>query len=399
MSSAPITIVGAGPAGLSAALALRAIGRDVRVVERAPQLSEQAGVALTLWPNGLRALEAIDPTLPSDLRASGAPTESVRFMDRDGATLAEHRLQIEERYGMPCLNVRWSSLQRTLLERLPSDMIALGREVTHLASAPDDDLALHFRDGTALRSSLVIIADGVHSALRGQLLNDGPPIEHGRFIWRSVIARLPDMREREACFFAGQGQSGTLLDVGHGLGFWSCALVTSERFDGLDLDLTKAKIHASFPQFPEHFHRAVDGAEIIVGRRLLDRAVPAPIAELPLGPAAIIGDACHAMIPTIGQGANQAFEDASELAVALRDAVGIRPALRAFESRRLPRVRVISARAARLGHQVMHSQNADVLRDPLRGITGQEASLVEGDQSDFDAWVYGYRPAPLRNRA
>eukprot|EP00965_Chrysotila_dentata_P022481 744387-Pleurochrysis_carterae.AAC.1 len=60
-------IVGGGLAGLAAAIALRTVGVDAHVYERTTELRGTAGTGLTLWPNGLSALSAIDSTLVTEI--------------------------------------------------------------------------------------------------------------------------------------------------------------------------------------------------------------------------------------------------------------------------------------------------------------------------------------------
>ena len=58
MAERTAVIVGGGIGGLAAAVALRRIGWDVTVLERAREFTE-VGAGLSLWPNGLRALELL----------------------------------------------------------------------------------------------------------------------------------------------------------------------------------------------------------------------------------------------------------------------------------------------------------------------------------------------------
>merc|ERR1719390_567518 len=70
-------VIGGGLGGLTCCNALRKVGIDAEVYERAAKLSPQAGTGLTLWPNGLSALQAVDPSLMPLITAAGSATTDI----------------------------------------------------------------------------------------------------------------------------------------------------------------------------------------------------------------------------------------------------------------------------------------------------------------------------------
>ena len=70
-----IAVIGAGPAGLAAGIALHRLGFDAAIFEQAPQM-EAVGGGILLHSNGLRALDALGvlPRLEAKLRFSGKLT-------------------------------------------------------------------------------------------------------------------------------------------------------------------------------------------------------------------------------------------------------------------------------------------------------------------------------------
>jgi len=79
-------VIGGGLGGLACCNALRKVGIDAEVFERAAKLSPQAGTGLTLWPNGLSALEAIDTALIPLIKQVGGATTDIEVTSPDGLT-------------------------------------------------------------------------------------------------------------------------------------------------------------------------------------------------------------------------------------------------------------------------------------------------------------------------
>lgn len=120
---AEIAIIGGGIGGLSAALALREFGFEPEVFEQAPALLD-VGAAIAIWPNAMRILERLG--------------------------VAE---KIVERAGV-IKQVRWLN---------------------------QDGKQIHafFANRKPIACELLIGADGLHSDMRSQVVDDGPPIYRG----------------------------------------------------------------------------------------------------------------------------------------------------------------------------------------------------------------------------
>ncbi|MEU2632655.1 FAD-dependent monooxygenase, partial [Kitasatospora sp. NPDC007106] len=119
-------VVGGGIGGLAAAIGLHRIGWEVTVVERAPVLGD-AGAAISLAANGLRALDALGVGGPvrqaaRGQYAGGTRTPEGRWLARmDGAAL-------ERAVGAPIVGIPRAVLHRLLREALPAGSLLIGRE-------------------------------------------------------------------------------------------------------------------------------------------------------------------------------------------------------------------------------------------------------------------------------
>ena len=254
-------------------------------------------------------------------------------------------------------NVRWSTLRSALADRYAElgGRIVCDRSVEEAGPGcvefVDAAGASHKEDGF----DVVVGADGLHSKFRGWLVNDGGPRDAGRTIWRAIIpfsdGFAGDLLPRDACSMsAGAGKVGFLTDVGENCLYWS-AFATDEALAASTVvrgDDVKAYLLEEFAEVAAlgPVIRATP-AEAILERRVADRkplvdkkGAPAiPWAKKrrwwtrrPLGgTTTLLGDAMHAMIPSLGQGANSSFEGAYRLAAAIRDADGdYEKALRAY---------------------------------------------------------------------
>ena len=201
VASLKAAIIGGGLGGLTCCNALRKIGIDAQVYERAQTLSPQAGTGLTLWPNGLSALQAIDDGLIPRIKQVGGATTTIEVTSPDGLTKLPNPTGDPTRfpkvYGQPMFNVRWSKLQRVLASRLPDGCIHLDCGLTHVApkagggvtatfehaAADDGDGSTAAAEPLVADFDFVVGADGINSALRRQLVDDGAPRDAGRTIW------------------------------------------------------------------------------------------------------------------------------------------------------------------------------------------------------------------------
>jgi len=396
-----VAIVGGGLGGLAAAIALRRVGLDAHVYERTTELKGTVGTGLTLWPNGLSALAAIDPGLGLLVRDLGATTSVIEVTTADGLTKLPNPTgdptRFPDAYGHPMINIHWARLQSALASRLPAGCLHLGRSFVAMEATAAGGVAIQFEDASGapappVEADVAIGADGINSGVRKLLVNDGPPRDAGRTIWRSIIpwdaaaaevaagsaaepeAEATDLEAllpRAGCTMsAGAGKVGFLTDLGDAGLYWS-AFATDEALKASDVDRAAAADVRSYllEEFADVYKVAQcikqTPADAILERRVADRAPLVDAegrADIPWKgmPVTLLGDAFHAMIPSLGQGANSSFEGAYRLAAALRgatDAASVEAALRSYEVAQMERVHWIVERSAAQGKTVYEDRD------------------------------------------
>jgi len=202
-------IAGGGIGGLAAALGLARKGIRSIVLEQAAELGE-IGAGIQLGPNAFHALDCLG--VGGEVRAKAVFVDQLRLMDAMSGEEIVH-LPLDEpfrrRFGNPYAVVHRGDLYGAL---------AAGCRATGLVDArtshpvegyaqDGDRVRAQVRGRDAVEGDVLIGADGLRSAVRAQLVNDGEPRVSGHTSFRSVIPtdEMPaDLRWNAATLWAGR---------------------------------------------------------------------------------------------------------------------------------------------------------------------------------------------------
>jgi 2-polyprenyl-6-methoxyphenol hydroxylase-like FAD-dependent oxidoreductase len=282
----------------------------------------------------------------------------------DGRVLvAANGEALERRLGDVSVVVQRAELTQMLRRELPDDAVVSPAACMGF-SEDAAGVTARFADGTRASGELLVGADGIGSVVRARLFGAPPPSYAGYTAWRGVVsfehARLmPGVSIGHGCQF-GQApmadgavywfatENGPPQRQAPGGGWKEHLLELFERWH--------APIGALLAATPE---------SAILHNDILDRP---PLALWSKGRVTLLGDAAHPMTPNLGQGANQALEDACALARALTRHTSLSPALHEYESARRERANAVTLGSRRVG-QVMQLEHpaACWLRDALLG--------------------------------
>ncbi|MFE1954984.1 FAD-dependent monooxygenase [Streptomyces sp. NPDC059524] len=315
MTSAEDTavVVGGGIGGLTAALALHLSGRRVTVLERAEEL-KPVGAGIALAPNALRALDVVG--LGDEIRdlaawtgAGGLMTPGGRWLSRSDARRAE------ERFGGPLVLLHRATLIDKLASRLPHGTVRTGRAARLTDPGDPADPGRPARvtaDGEEFAAGLVVGAAGVRSAVRGALFPGHPGVTYAGFTtWRVLVPALDRPFVQHESW--GPGRLWGTHPFADGTVYAYAAAMTPAggRAPGGD---EKAELLRRFGDWHDPIPAILDAAEPDRVLRHDVHHITEPLSALHRGRVALLGDAAHAMAPTLGQGGNQAIEDAVVLA-------------------------------------------------------------------------------------
>ena len=361
-------VAGGGIAGLATAVALTQEGWQVTVLERAPAFGE-VGAGLGFTGNGMAALQALG--LEEAVRMAGHLAPHAGYQDRSGRWL----LRIPESRSDPqaattICGIHRQRLHATLRQAAEAAGAELVTGATVTAVQPGtpggEPAAATWRTSTGEHTGeadLVVAADGVRSTVRTQLFPDARPRYAGSTSWRAVISDMSFAGRLVEAW--GPGTEFGALRVSDGEVYWYGEFVHPEGTSFAD-ELASARAH---------FSGWAPWIQGMVGATPASRLMRHDVYHLPdgcprygRGRVVIIGDAAHAMLPTIGQGAATALEDGvcvgRMIAAPVSAGGDLAAALDAFDRARRPRCRQLARQAsliARFGFEL-----GDGWRQPAR---------------------------------
>ncbi|MEU4740126.1 FAD-dependent monooxygenase [Actinosynnema sp. NPDC023658] len=355
-------VVGGGLGGVAAAVALRRVGWEVVVLERAPEFGE-VGAGVGVMPNAMRALDALG--LADDVRRIGTPRVAGGILDPRGRSLTHvDASQLEH-----VVAVHRADLHRVLRSALPADCLVTDTEV---------------RSADDLDADLVVAADGIRSRLREAIFPSLPqPVYAGTTAWRSVTeARFPaDLGISQTI---GRGTEFGVLPLGDGRVCWYAATVAPAGARAAD---EWAEVRGLVDGWHDPITALLDATPPHTVLRHDIHELATPLPTYVSGRVALLGDAAHAMTPYLGQGACMAIEDAVVLAAACARAADVPTALAEYDRQRRPRTQSM-ARASRalgrVGHRLRNPVAVAVRDAAMRAVPARVA--VRG-MAKFLAWT------------
>ncbi|WFE26635.1 FAD-dependent monooxygenase [Solwaraspora sp. WMMD791] len=363
--NAQVLISGGGIGGLALAQGLTRHGFDVRLFER-NLTGGNAGYRLHMNADGGNALQAL---LPPDLyqlyqHTSRADPRREQFLMLDEQL---RTLGARPHIGPPNVGaLRHTAVHRWTLRQILSAGLSNVIEAATVTGYEErgDRVAVLLEDGSTAEGDLLVAADGVNSPIRRQMLPQIRTMDTGL---RAIYGRSP-LTDDIAQTLQGQLFDGfvvifsrLLLDNGVlALGAFqprmpyqeatarfapqvelspiepymmlgaSVPRVVTDRL-GIDLDTAaqsdlrramRAQVEGWHPDVVGLVERAPESDMFVTAMRYLE-----PIPPWPSGRVTLLGDAIHAMPPSLGAGANLALRDAALLAERLAEAPDSGPAL------------------------------------------------------------------------
>lgn len=379
-----VAIIGAGIAGLTAALSFARYGVSSHIIEQAHHLTE-VGAGLQISPNASRILSELD--VLANIEPLWVEPESIDLTSGQSLkTLMSlpMRQLARARWSAPYGVLHRSTLQQALLGavlRNPLCHLHLGKRVETVRKT--DISSITFTD-----HDLIVGADGVWSSARYSVPDSPAPNFSGNVAWRFTIHddAAPSFLQKQSVK-AFLGPKGHI--VAYPLKEVSAYNVVAISIGADPGQTWKAESTGQQKEMLLKQFQSWDPAII----ELLEKTESSnfwPLYQLSEGRwhngrnCVLIGDSAHAMMPFAAQGAAMAIEDAFELAGQVMATDTLSEGLAAFEALRVPRISKARKRA-QLNRFAYHASGPFKLgRDLLFAMRSPQSFAADLD------WLYGY---------
>lgn len=393
-----VVIAGGGIGGMSAALALLKKGIDVDVYEQAAELRE-VGAGVQISPNGSRALDALG--VFDQVRELSCNPERKEFrLWNTGRSWLMFDLGKDavSKYGYPYLTVYRPDLLQALVDAvraLKPDAIHLGSRVSGFEQ-DERSATLKLENGETQQGDVLIGADGVRSVVRNQLWGPTNPSFSGMVAWRGVIPMdnlPPHLRTMVGSTWIGPGGHAVNYPLHRGelMNFVGTIERSDWVVDSWSTQGSAEECLHDFAGWHEDVHTMIRSAPSLFKWALMVRE---PIPQWTSGRISLLGDAAHATLPFLAQGAVTSIEDGVVLARCLEHYASDWPlALQKFEDARIERTsRMVRGATANTGR--FHSAELTTEEGAEAYLKREWSSEPIADRYD---WLYKYdvQTAPI----
>ncbi len=382
-----VVVIGAGIGGLAAALTLRRAGLDVQVFEQASELRE-VGAGIQVSPNATRILHRLG--LADALRRFAVrPLATAIHRWDDGRLIARQPLAdfCERNFGAPYYHLHRADLLDLLAAALPAGMLNLGHRFVGLVQHPEK-VELQFHNGVTAVADVVVGADGIHSSVRESILGPESPRFSGHVAYRGLVPaqRLAHLGlERNATVWWGPDHHFVHYFVGERARYLNWVAIARGEWR-IESWTARGEVADALKEFAGWHPRV---GEIISAADSTNRWALYDRDHLPnwtVGRVTLLGDAAHAMLPYMAQGAVQSIEDAAVLAQCLKLAAprDLDDALRRYEEIRKPRASRCQAGSRANGVMYHLPDGEEQQRRDSSLSTAVTAPLSQ------NSWLYGH---------
>ncbi|KAI1407234.1 FAD binding domain protein [Hypoxylon sp. FL1857] len=352
-----LVIVGAGLAGLAAAISTRLEGHRVTLLEKVAKL-EEIGAGLQVTPNASRLFHHWG--VYDELSSKAAIPSYLAVRRYDGTRLLafedDFQKKVLDKYGAPFWDLHRADLQEALVRRAQSLGVAiiLGADVQHVDF---QHAAVTTQDGRTVHGDLVLGADGLWSRTRSFLLGRQlSPKPTGDLAYR-IILNLEDIGDPELRDLVSKPSVNFWVGpeshvVGYSLRQGRTYNLVLLRPDDLPEDVSRAAADV------DEMRKLFEPWDPILSKLLacvnqVDKWRLMHISPLDAwvnneGTFLMAGDACHPMLPYLAQGANSSLEDGAVLGRLLKYVTShdkLAPALETYQQLRKARGEAIAKEA------------------------------------------------------
>ncbi|RMD44997.1 hypothetical protein DV735_g78, partial [Chaetothyriales sp. CBS 134920] len=375
-----VLVVGAGIAGLTAAIGLRRQGHEVEIFEQS-RFARETGAAVHVQPNANGILKRLGVS-ESDIEANkmeklteySSTGELQRTLDlNEPNKIWQHDWRLAHRIRL-----------HETLKRLATEKDGEGTPATlHLSSSvvsvDPENGSLTLEDGTVVSGDVVLGADGVHSRTRSYISSrEVKPYSSGKSAFRFLIDRKSALESPslakylqtpgELVIWYGRDRRVVMYPTSNNtLLNFVCIHPEEESEDGGGQGWSKTSTKEALLRVYKGFD---PGCLELLGRADAESLKLWTLLDMPVldswvnGRLALLGDSAHPFLPHQGQGAGVAMEDAAAIGVVLerglsRDQVPDR--LKLYQDIRYERANRIQEYSRLMGKDIQDAKGINMI--------------------------------------
>ncbi len=386
-----VLIAGAGIGGLVTALRCQQLGFAVEIFEQASG-PEKLGAGIQLSPNATRILRALN--LETALAPFINQPHSALFLNyQSGAELLNLPLgdEILNRYGAPYWHIHRADLIACLSVAIGKKAIPIHYDTKLIDFVSNRDKVIVIDEENKKHTGqFLVIADGIHSILRDKITPPTPPRFTGQMAWRGTLpsAALPRSTTHSVKNFLGPDKHFVTYPIRQGemINFVAVTQTSDWTDDSWRQEGDIAQLRQDFADWNTEIQDILQQAKSCQLWGLFERPLARRWYD---GRAALVGDAGHAMLPFLAQGAAMAIEDGYVLGGQLARYSGHAKALSDYQTMRYNRVKRVQQRASR--NTGLYHAKGSIARLNQRLTLSLVGKLHSAGLDPF-AWLFGYDP-------
>mgnify|MGYP000001273119 FL=1 len=337
-----VAIIGAGISGLSAALLLKKLKCDVTVFEKNKYLrNEGAGIQIT--SNGSFVLKklGLDKRV---IRAGIKPNKLCLFDEDDFKCIGSLEIleRLKGRYGRSFITLNRSLLVKILFEKVKQEKIQVkfGSGALPLVGEDGDNISISY-NGKKINKDLIVVADGVGSSWKKTIFREIKNRSISQCAYRFVLnnTKLPAIfSDNNINLFFGKGRHFVTYPTGNNgmINFVFCKRESGKMINDWKEKVSKQQFLNDF-EIDESLKICLPGIKNIYRWPVIESEIPITLQKKNV---VMVGDAAHAMLPYMAQGANKALEDSWELSKCIKEfPLDLSKGLSRYSKKRIRRIR------------------------------------------------------------
>ncbi|KAK5236506.1 hypothetical protein LTR47_002457 [Exophiala xenobiotica] len=403
-----VAVIGAGLGGLAAAIGMTRSGHRVTLLEQAPELGE-VGAGIQIPPNTTRIL-ARWGILPAIEKVSVRPNNIIMRSYRDGKILSSQPLipVCEDVYGYPYLHIHRADYHKILVEEARKCGVDIQLD-SYVTGIDFERPAVHVKNRSEpFLCDLIIGADGLKSVCREALLGrSDPPYLTGDLAYRITVPAeamkahplLTDLAAVPNLNIWLGPDSHVVCYLLRGDNLYNIVIASPDNLPEL-VNQQKAdleEMHAMFRNWDPKLRALLDLCKETSKWRLQNSREMRSWCH-PSGKFTLLGDACHATLPYLAQGAAQAVEDAAVLAGLfdkMEHKYQLADLLTVYEAVRKPRASHVVQSSSDTGMKVYHLHDGPRQKERDRQLLEFQERPFEGYQNKwrdpvFQKYMFSY---------